>query len=74
MEKFKVDLRKMILNLPFLIYKIVYKVCKTVLSGITKTRGIKQSGLFCFLEEVGGENKKVRKKIQEEDKFEKVKI
>lgn len=48
-EKFKADLRRIILNLPFLYNKIVYKVCKTVLSGITKNRGTKQSGLFCFL-------------------------
>lgn len=47
-EKFKADLRRKILNLPFLYNKIVYKVCKTVLSGITKNRGTKQSGLFVF--------------------------
>ena len=35
MKKFKADLREKILNLPFLIYKIVSKVLKAVLSGIT---------------------------------------
>ena len=48
LEKNKADLVKLILNLPFLIYIKVYKVCKTVLSGITKTRGTKQSGLFLY--------------------------
>lgn len=33
--KFKADLRRIILNLPFLIYKIVYKILKAVLSDIT---------------------------------------
>ncbi len=47
-EKFKADLSKLILNLPFLICIKVYKFCETVLSGITKTRGTKQSGLFLY--------------------------
>ncbi len=34
-KKFKADLREKILNLPFLIYKIVSKILKAVLSNIT---------------------------------------
>ena len=34
-ENFKADLRKSYLRSAFLIHKIVYKLCKTVLSDIT---------------------------------------
>ena len=42
-------LRKIISDMPFLIYEIVPKVLKAVLSNITILSDIKQSGFFVFL-------------------------
>ena len=46
--------------------KIVHKVCKTVLSGITKIRDAAQSGLFCFRTLVKGTEKTAKKYLEEE--------
>ena len=42
-------MRKIISDMPFLIYEIVPKVLKAVLSNITILSDVKQSGFFVFL-------------------------
>lgn len=46
-------LRKIILDMPFFICRLVYKLFKTVLSNITILSDVKQSGLFLYPD--GGE-------------------
>ena len=60
-------LRKIISDMPFLIYKIVSKVLKAVLSNITILSDVKQSSLFLFSGEVNDRNKKTVKKEGEVD-------
>ena len=61
------NLGKIILDMPFFICRIVYKLFKTVLSNITILSDVKQSGLFLFSGEVNDRNKKTVKKEGEVD-------
>ena len=47
------NLGKIILDMPFFICRLVYKLFKTVLSNITILSDVKQSGLFLYPD--GGE-------------------
>ena len=48
MDNFKTDLRRIILNSLFLIYRKVYKVLKTVLSNVTKFVMLNKAVFFSF--------------------------
>lgn len=54
-QNLEANLGKIILDLPFFICRIVYKLFKTVLSNITILSDVKQSGLFLYPD--GGETK-----------------